>query len=275
MNNSGLAIVSIDETERIASAMVKSGYFSDVKDVAQATVKILAGREMGFGAFASLTGVYIIQGRPSIGANLMAAAVKSSRRYNYKVAEMTETACEIIFTEAGQECGRSRFTIEDARKAGTKNLDKFARNMLFARAMSNGCRWYCPDVFNGAPTYTPEEMGANVNEAGDVIDIPSFEPVKTPATVTKVSAPPAVTVTPPALDFIEVPEVSVEEAFKVWTSDKTPVLYSTIESEKLSHMAAAIGSKLLKHGYSDDAVKTAEFKLGAIRAILAFREQAK
>jgi hypothetical protein len=34
--------------------------------------------------------------------------------------------------------------------------------MLFARAMSNGARWYCPDVFAG-PAYTPDELGADVD----------------------------------------------------------------------------------------------------------------
>lgn len=29
--------------------------------------------------------------------------------------------------------------------------------MLFARAISNGVKWYCPDVFAG-PVYVPEEM---------------------------------------------------------------------------------------------------------------------
>src|SRR5574339_232881 len=52
--------------------------------------------------------------------------------------------------------GNYTFTIEDAKKAGTKNLDKFPRNMLFARAISNGVKWFCPDVFAG-PVYTPEE----------------------------------------------------------------------------------------------------------------------
>lgn len=162
---------SMDDVERAAAAMSKSGYFQDAREAAQSVVKILAGQEMGFGPFASMTGIYIIQGRPSIGANLMAAAVKSSGRYNYRVIEMSDTVCEIAFYEQGQECGRSRFTIEDARKAGTKNLDKFPKNMLFARAMSNGCRWFTPDIFAGAPTYTPEELGANVNESGEVIDI--------------------------------------------------------------------------------------------------------
>ena len=42
--------------------------------------------------------------------------------------------------------------------------------MLFARAMSNGVRWYCPDVAM-APLYTPDELGAQVDgESGEVIE---------------------------------------------------------------------------------------------------------
>lgn len=172
-------IKTYDDLERAAAAMAKSGYFQDSREMAQAVVKILAGQEMGFGPFASMTGVYIISGRPSIGANLMAAAVKRSGRYNYQVIEMTEKNCVIDFYEAGKKIGTSSFSLDEARKAGTKNLDKYPRNMLFARAISNGCRWFCPDVFNGSAVYTPEELGANVNEDGDIIDIPS-EPAKQP-----------------------------------------------------------------------------------------------
>jgi len=171
----GGLIRSMADAERAATAMARSGYFQDAKDAAQAIVKILAGQEMGFGPFASMTGVYIISGRPAIGANLMAAAVKRSGRYDYRVTEMTDKACEICFYQDGKPVGVSTFTAEDAKKAGTKNLDKFARNMLFARAISNGVRWYCPDVFAGAPAYTPEELGAEVDGEGNVIDAPVVE----------------------------------------------------------------------------------------------------
>jgi hypothetical protein len=165
-------IRSMDDAERAAIAMSKSGFFTDAQDAGKAIVKILAGQEMGFGPFASMTGIFIIQGRPSIGANLMASAVKGSGRYDYRVAELSDTVCELAFFEAGKEIGRSRFTIEDARKAQTKNVDKFPRNMLFARAISNGVRWFCPDVFNGSAVYTPEELGANTDGEGNVIDLP-------------------------------------------------------------------------------------------------------
>ena len=173
----GGLIRSMADAERAATAMARSGYFQDARDAAQAMVKILAGQEMGFGPFASMTGVYIIQGRPAIGANLMAAAVKRSGRYDYRVTEMTTERCAVTFYQDGKPIGESVFTIEDARKAGTKNVDKFARNMLFARAISNGVRWYCPDVFAGAPAYTPEELGAEVDGEGNVIDAPVVQVV--------------------------------------------------------------------------------------------------
>ncbi len=156
--------------ENAAAAMVKSGYFQDTREVSQAIVKILAGREMGFGPFASMTGVYIISGRPALSASLMATAVKRSGKYDYRVMTMTELACEIAFFQGKDEIGRSKFTADDARKAGTKNMEKFPKNMLFARAMSNGVRWYCPDVFTAGPVYTPEELGAAVNDDGEMID---------------------------------------------------------------------------------------------------------
>lgn len=172
-DNNALALrpqTSLSETVRIGEVMAQSGFFQDSRQAAQAIVKILAGQEMGFGPFASMTGVHIIQGRPAVGANLMAAAVKGSGRYDYRVKVMTDAVCEIAFFQAGQEIGVSRFTKEDAQKAGTKNMDKFARNMLFARAMSNGVRWYCPDVFNGSAVYTPEELGATTDQDGNVIE---------------------------------------------------------------------------------------------------------
>jgi hypothetical protein len=167
-----LALRDEYDIEKLAGHFVKSGYFQDASDVSKAVVKIQAGREFGFGAFASMTNIYIIQGRPSIGANLMAAAVKNNPRYDYRVRQMDDDACKIEYFQRNgdkwESLGVSTFTLADARKAGTKNLDKFPRNMLFARAMSNGVRWYCPDVF-GTAIYTPEEMGAEVTEDGDVI----------------------------------------------------------------------------------------------------------
>lgn len=165
-----MPITSMDDLARLSEMFAKSGYFKDARDAAQVGVKVLAGREMGFGPFASVNGVHIIQGKPAMGANLMAAAVKASGKYDYRVREMSNDVCRIEFFQAGESIGVSEFTAEDAKAAGTQNLQKFARNMLFARCMSNGVRWFCPDVFLGSSVYTPEELGAAVDGEGDVLD---------------------------------------------------------------------------------------------------------
>jgi hypothetical protein len=169
----------VDDVMRLGDVLARSGMFADARQGAQAVVKILAGREMGFGEIAAMTGIHVINGRVSVGANLMASAVKKSGKYDYRVLEMSEQTCSIEFfqKEAGkwESLGKSAFTAADAKKAGTKNMDKYARNMLFARAMSNGVRWYCPDALGGAPVYTPEEMGADTDEEGNVIQAAAVE----------------------------------------------------------------------------------------------------
>jgi hypothetical protein len=149
----------------LANLMAKSGFFADARDAAQAVVKILAGREMGFGPFQSMAGIFIVKGKPTLAAILMAAAVLRSGRYDYKVLHLDDQKCEIEYFRDGKSVGISVFTMEDAKKAGlagNDNWKKYPRNMLFARAMSNGVKWYCPDVFGG-PVYTPDELGEAVD----------------------------------------------------------------------------------------------------------------
>lgn len=152
-----LQILPLSEITTIGKLFAESGLFADVKTQAQAVVRILAGQEIGIPAFAAISGIHIIQGKPTIGAGLMASRVKGSGKYDYKVIEHTEKICSIEFFQGKESIGKSTFTIEDAKKAGTKNLDKYPKNMLFARAMSNGVKFYTPDIFAG-PVYVPEEM---------------------------------------------------------------------------------------------------------------------
>jgi hypothetical protein len=151
----------------IGETFHKSGMFSDIKSAQQAVVKIMAGAEMGISPFAAMSGIHIIQGKPTIGAGLMAARVKGFGKYDYRVLEHTDKVCSIEFGEKVpgglKSLGTSTFTIEDAKKAGTKNIDRFPKNMLFARAMSNGVKWYTPDIYE-SPVYVPEEMESVTEE---------------------------------------------------------------------------------------------------------------
>lgn len=160
-----------------AKTFAESGMFTDTREVAKAFVKIQAGQEIGIPPFAAMTGIHIIAGKPAIGAGLMAARVKGSGKYDYKVVESTDKACSIDFYQGKDKIGNSSFTIQEATKAGTKNLDKFPKNMLFARAISNGVKFYCPDVFSG-PVYIPEEIDSTTEETEDV----SYEVLSDPET---------------------------------------------------------------------------------------------
>jgi len=249
-------LATYDEVERAAKAMAGSGFFSDTRQASQAIVKILAAREIGLGPFAGMTGVNIIQGKPAFGANIMAACVKRSGRYNYRVTEMTGEACTIEFMERldgkWTTIGESKFTIEDARKAGTKNLDRFPRNMLFARAMSNGVRWYCPDVMNGSVVYTQEELGADVDEDGNVVTVVE------PESETHIAVPTAELTEDVIGDFVEEKPVidesvlTIEAAYKIETSDNPPRRYGDLPMSELTARFNEL-SKQLKANHLEPA----------------------
>jgi hypothetical protein len=176
--NNQLAKRDTSDLMQIGRILAQSGMFQDARQEAQAIVKVLAGQEMGFGPIASMTGIYVVKGRVTLSANLIAAAIKRSGRYDYRVNWLEGDGCEVVFFQGKEEIGRSAFTLDDARTAqlaGGENWKKFPRNMCFARALSNGAKWYCPDIFGG-PIYTPDELGAEVDgETGEVVRAPVVE----------------------------------------------------------------------------------------------------
>lgn len=145
----------------LGKVLAQSGYFSDAREAAQAVVKVLAGQELGIGPIASMTGISIIKGQVTLGANLMAGIIKSQEKYDYKINEHTIHVCSIEYFQNGKSIGVSTFAMSDAKQAGLmskSNWRNYPRNMLFARAMSNGAKWFCPDAFNGQTVYTSEEL---------------------------------------------------------------------------------------------------------------------
>lgn len=174
---------SYSEAMQVGAALAKSGFFADARQEAQAAAKVIAGMELGIGPVAAMRDIYIVENKVSLGAGLIAALIKRSGRYDYRVTRLDDDACLIDFFQSGEPIGTSSFTGDDASKAGLKgrNWQTYRRNMLFARAMSNGARWYCADVFSG-PVYVPEELGAEVDgETGEVLSAPAAPPTAPPA----------------------------------------------------------------------------------------------
>lgn len=196
-NSSAIAIRSLDDISRISKIFIQSGMFkgdksqSQAQQVYQAGVKIIAGVEFGVQPFAAMRGINIINGNAEMSANLMAAKVKMHPKYDYRVSKWDGEGCVIKFFEIPHpgakradwdELGESSFNHDDAvtaQLAGGQNWKKFARNMYFARAMSNGVRIYTPDVFYGAPVYVEGEISGSFEEASAEETVKPVEPKAT------------------------------------------------------------------------------------------------
>jgi hypothetical protein len=139
--------------------------------------------------------------------------------------------------------------------------------MLFARAMSNGVRWYCPDVTNGNAVYTPEELGAEVDEDGNVIEgtygvpeqveQPEPEPDQVEDAITDAG--------PEAVDE----PMTIERAAKITDSKGTP--YIEIDSDTLSKKTIGIDKGLKKKDLTNEEREFYQEKLDAIQIILKNR----
>jgi hypothetical protein len=159
-SENSMILRSMDDIVRMGKVFAESGMFKDANDVAKAIVKIQAGAELGIAPFQAMSGVHIIQGKPEVGAGIIASMLDSHPNYDFEVVEHNDKVCTINFFKNGKLRGTSKFTAEDAKRAGTQNMGKFPANMLYARAMSNGVKWYAPGLFSG-PVYVHGEIEGN------------------------------------------------------------------------------------------------------------------
>ena len=121
---------------------------------------ILYGDELGFSPMASLQGLFVIGGKPSMYARQMVALLISRGHEVWTVEKDDESV-----TVAGRRRGSAHVVTETwtparARKAGytsNKKYDSDPQAMLYARAAADVCRQVAPDVLAGI-AYTVEEM---------------------------------------------------------------------------------------------------------------------
>jgi hypothetical protein len=159
----------LDRLWRVSDGLAKSGLYSDARQGVQAFAKVLYGRDLGMSPTEAMSAIHIIEGKPTLSAEYHATRVRLHPHYDYKITRLDRTGCEILFTRTTDgDTFLSTFDEEDAKAAGLfqrkgKNNSpgmyaKFARNMYFSRAMSNGVAWFCPEVMGGLRVYTPGEI---------------------------------------------------------------------------------------------------------------------
>jgi hypothetical protein len=176
-------MVVLDELKQpmgLADVFVKSGIFPDVRSQAQGVVKILCGKELGLTPFQSMGGLYFVNGKIGIQANIAAGLIRKSKKYDYTVVKRTAEVCEIDFfditdKDTPKKLGTVSFGKAEAARAGLINKDNYKNypeSMYFARAMSAGSKTFTPDVLMGYST---------IEELQDTE--PKSEPSKTTVTV--------------------------------------------------------------------------------------------
>lgn len=169
------------------------------------------GKALDVSPVTALIGIHIVDGKPTASAGLISALI---RRAGHKIRTWTEgtyeagdlTAITTVHRSDDPEFEyRSTWTLDRAVRAGLmeKRGEKYIaakpksawatypENMLKARSITEVARDAAEDAVLGVH-YTPEELGVDVDEAG--------EPVYTVTTVPtpEQQSPPPATATPPA-----------------------------------------------------------------------------
>lgn len=132
----------------------------------------MAGRAFGWNPVESVNNFHVIKGKASMTPVAMLSLV---RRAGHSVQyEVTESSVTAIGKRAdnGDEMSAT-FTLEDAQRAGltnNRNWQQYPEAMLQWRAISKLCRGLFSDAVSSAG-YVPEELGAEVTEEGEVIEV--------------------------------------------------------------------------------------------------------
>ena len=159
-----------------AGVIARSGLApKNVNTPEKVLVIAMKGRELHIPPMQALSHIHIVEGKPTLSAELMTALVRRAG-HKIRVVEWTDDGCVLEGVRADDpgHAQRTSFTAEEAQRAGllSKSVWKSYRQaMLFSRATSKLCRSQFADVLMGA-SYTPEELGAEVNEEGEVLSVP-------------------------------------------------------------------------------------------------------
>jgi hypothetical protein len=151
------ALVPVDQVERMALAVAKSGLFG-VKTPDQAMALMLIAQAEGLHPAIAARDYHVINGRPALRADAMLARFQTAGG-SVRWGEYTDRRVVGTFSHPQGGSVEVAWTVDMATAAGlTKNptWKSYPRHMLRARCVSEGIRTVFPGVVVG--TYTPEEV---------------------------------------------------------------------------------------------------------------------
>jgi hypothetical protein len=138
-------------------------------------VVLLTGRELRLQPMHALRSIHVVDGKPVMSADLMAALVLNSGVCGeFRCVEMSEERAVYLARRVHEpEPTRYEFTKQDAVRAGVMgktNWRNYPKAMLRARACASAARAHFPDVVAGIYESDSEEIVAGKAE---VIDMPA------------------------------------------------------------------------------------------------------
>lgn len=153
----------------MAKTLVSTGFLPvAIKTPAQAVAIILTGRELGIAPMHALRSIHIIQGKPTLAAELQLGLFHRAGGKS-KLVKSTDAECTMWFRHPNGAEHTETFTLAEAERAGltTKqgsNWKAYPKSMLRARCIAMGLRVVAPEIVAGI--YAPEELGADADDAG-------------------------------------------------------------------------------------------------------------
>jgi len=145
------------------------------------------GRTLGITPVAAITGIHVIEGKPSASSGLIGALVRQAgHKLRVKSDGATTATAQIVRADDPDFTYECTWTLERAEQAGLLQIkegkpwardrngrpatwEKYTAAMLKARAITEVARDACEDVLFGLH-YTPEELGAVVNQDGEPVE---------------------------------------------------------------------------------------------------------
>src|ERR1035438_8461866 len=156
-----------------ADALARSGLLPAAYRAKPANVlyAVEYGDMLGLPPMAAITGIHIIEGKPSASSGLISALVRRAGHKLRVTGNDKEATAHIVRADDPDFTFEARWTLERAKAAdlaGKGTWKKYPAAMLKARAISEVARAACEEALFGLH-YTPEELGAEVDEDGGVV----------------------------------------------------------------------------------------------------------
>lgn len=155
---------NLSEALHVSQVLVASRLLPRSISTPEAAFAVIAtGRELGLSAMQALRAIHIVEGKPTLSADLMVGLVKRSEACAFfRLVESTGAVATYETHRRGEPSPtRLSFTLDEAKAAGVASKDNWRRYpaaMLRARCAAALARAVYPDLVLGV--YDPDELNA-------------------------------------------------------------------------------------------------------------------